>query len=243
MSVPANIIFIGGPSSGKSNYLFRTWIAIERDKGRLVKNGLPDDLEYLHDGASAHPRTLFATHYHQLTDMTRDHPRVVNYHLTAREHEGGIVFLRKLMPGSTDKSYGIQVARLAGVPAAVVERAGEILRGIEDQQALDLAATAGGERRDRGLGAANPPSPVAGFTQTLLFSPAEGGTDAARRVLERLRGADPARMTPLQALQVLEELRAMAGIEENEPAPAKSQPMGSSTASPAAKRKSGRRRS
>jgi len=62
MSVPANIIFIGGPSSGKSNYLFRTWIAIERDKGRLVKNGLPDDLEYLHDGASILLDGKFAPH-------------------------------------------------------------------------------------------------------------------------------------------------------------------------------------
>jgi len=167
--------------------------------------------EHLHDAEGARPRTLFATHYHQLTDLERDHPRVVNYHLTAREHAGGIVFLRKLMPGSTDKSYGIQVAKLAGVPQAVVDRAAEVLRAIEERHALDLAASAAAGGGDaHGLAGGVPPSPVRAFTQTLLFAQGADGQAAARRVLERLRAADVDRMTPVEALAYLEELRSLA---------------------------------
>jgi DNA mismatch repair protein MutS len=164
--------------------------------------------EYLHDGPGAHPRTLFATHYHQLTDLERDHARVVNYHLTAREHEGGIVFLRKLMPGSTDKSYGIQVAKLAGVPDQVIARASQILQAIEEQQAVDLAgstpATAEG-----GLSRAQPLSPIKAFTQTLLFRGSDAGP-GAHEALERLSAADMEKMSPLEALQFLTELQQVA---------------------------------
>jgi DNA mismatch repair protein MutS len=166
--------------------------------------------EHLHDGAGAHPRTLFATHYHQLTDLERDHPRVVNYHLTAREHAGGIVFLRKLLPGSTDKSYGIQVAKLAGVPQAVVDRAAQVLAAIEERHALDLAASAAAGAAG-GLADGVPPSPVRAFTQTLLFSATQDGQAAAARVLDQLREADLDQMTPIQALEFLERLRALAG--------------------------------
>jgi DNA mismatch repair protein MutS len=199
--------------------------------------------EYLHDGPGAHPRTMFATHYHQLTDLSRGHPRVVNYHLTAREHDGGIVFVRKLLPGSTDKSYGIQVAKLAGIPAAVIERAGEILRSIEEQHAIDLAGGAGdGARLDGGLAAAHPPSPERAFTQTLLFRK-EGAERRALPIIERLQGTDPESITPMEALRLLEELRGMAKDAGDpnpvQPTPAKAPPRPARTVPKGRPRKGG----
>src|SRR5678815_4883853 len=77
------------------------------------------------------PKTLFATHYHELTDLAADLPGVGNLHVSAREWQDGVVFLRKIEPGGSDRSFGIQVARLAGLPSAVVVRAQEILRNLE----------------------------------------------------------------------------------------------------------------
>ncbi len=90
--------------------------------------------EYLASNARARPKTLFATHYHELTDLADALPGVVNYHVTAREYHDQIVFLRKIVPGRSDRSYGIQVARLAGLPAGVVARAREILDGLEQDE-------------------------------------------------------------------------------------------------------------
>lgn len=165
--------------------------------------------EWLHDGPSAHPRTLFATHYHQLTDLAKDHPRVVNYHLTAREHDGGIVFVRKLLPGSTDKSYGIQVARLAGIPAPVLARAGEILARMEEQQAFDLAASSAA-RSEPGQAGPRAPSPVRGFTQSLLFAAAASEPALPPELLARLKAFDVSQRTPMEALALVDELKALA---------------------------------
>jgi DNA mismatch repair protein MutS len=189
--------------------------------------------EWLHGGSGAHPRTLFATHYHQLTDLARDHPRVVNYHLTAREHAGGIVFLRRLMPGSTDKSYGIQVAKLAGIPQPVLDRAGEVLRLMEEQHAVDLAEAAAGDARggQGKMAFADPPSPVRAFTQSLLFAPDRSGQRTAEGVLARLKAADLDAMTPLEAMAFLAELRAAAAGTQGEGA------RGAPEAGPRGKRK------
>jgi DNA mismatch repair protein MutS len=89
-------------------------------------------VEYLHHQAGA--KTLFATHYHELTELAGRLPRVRNFNVAVREWNEQIVFLRKIVPGGTDKSYGIQVARLAGVPKLVLERAKEILRNLEESE-------------------------------------------------------------------------------------------------------------
>jgi DNA mismatch repair protein MutS len=82
--------------------------------------------EYLHDVLKA--RTLFATHYHELTELARTRAGVKNFNVAVREWNDQIIFLRKIVPGGADKSYGIQVARLAGLPKVVLERAREILK-------------------------------------------------------------------------------------------------------------------
>src|SRR5581483_11626109 len=94
--------------------------------------------EYLHDSSHHSAKTLFATHYHEMTELSKLRPGVRNYQVAVSERGGEIVFLRKVIPGSASKSYGIEVARLAGLPMTVVERAREILVNLE-QNELDPA--------------------------------------------------------------------------------------------------------
>jgi DNA mismatch repair protein MutS len=93
--------------------------------------------EYLHDNPKHSAKTLFATHYHEMTELAKMRPGVVNYQVAVSESKGEIVFLRKVIPGSASKSYGIEVARLAGLPLTVIERAREILGNLE-QNELDV---------------------------------------------------------------------------------------------------------
>ena len=148
--------------------------------------------EHLATDASARPRTLFATHYHELTDIADALPGVANYHVVAREWQDEIHFLRKVEPGRSDHSYGIQVARLAGLPARTVERAKEILHGLERDE---LA---------RGGGRPGPPAGGGdGQTQLALF--AEPAPEP--EVVRRLRDVDVDSLSPLAALNLLAELK------------------------------------
>ena len=96
--------------------------------------------EHLHGEGSAGPRTLFATHYHELTKLAADRPRLRNWSVAVKEWQDEIVFVRRVVPGAADRSYGIQVARLAGMPPAVVQRAREILGGLEAGSGLPAKA-------------------------------------------------------------------------------------------------------
>jgi DNA mismatch repair protein MutS len=89
-------------------------------------------VEYLHNKTGA--KTLFATHYHELTELAARLPRLKNFNVAVREWQDQIVFLRKIIAGGTDKSYGIQVARLAGVPREILERAKQILSNLEESE-------------------------------------------------------------------------------------------------------------
>src|ERR1700752_1535720 len=90
--------------------------------------------EFLATNSRARPKTLFATHYHELTDLADALPGVVNAHVAARKWKDEIVFLHKILPGRSDRSYGIQVARLAGLPAAIIARARDILTALEHDE-------------------------------------------------------------------------------------------------------------
>ena len=157
--------------------------------------------EYLASNPKARPKTLFATHYHELTDLADARPGVVNAHVTAREWKDDIVFLRKIVSGRSDRSYGIQVARLAGLPASVVARAKEILRGLESDELSrggrpTLSGTAGDAQTDQ-LG--------------LFARSAESGPSADQDALaERLKAIDVDGITPRQALELLAELKRLA---------------------------------
>jgi DNA mismatch repair protein MutS len=105
-------------------------------------------VEFLHNQAGA--KTLFATHYHELTELSTRLPRVKNFNVAVREWNDQIIFLRKIVAGATDKSYGIQVARLAGIPKSVLERAREILSNLEESELTPAGrARASSRKRER----------------------------------------------------------------------------------------------
>jgi DNA mismatch repair protein MutS len=107
--------------------------------------------EYLHDKRDVQAKTLFATHYHELTELELTMERIKNYHVSVKEWKEDIIFLRKIIPGASDQSYGIHVARLAGIPLSVIERAKEILFNLEKQELDDagLPRIAYGSSRER----------------------------------------------------------------------------------------------
>lgn len=151
--------------------------------------------EYLHDLRGSGVKTLFATHYHELTELSHTKPRVKNYNIAVKEWNDEIIFLRKLVEGGTNRSYGIQVARLAGIPGNVILRAKKILANIENgAQSLNPAPDApvtvsNSKKREVQLG---------------LFRKPEN------TIIEQLRRLDTTRMTPLDALNYLDELRELA---------------------------------
>jgi len=151
-------------------------------------------VEHLCRHPRSKPLTLFATHYHEPTELPRACPGVRNASVAVREWKGEVVFLRRVVAGPANRSYGIEVARLAGVPEGVVTRAREILAGLESDTWIDGIATRGKKR-----------APAAeAEVQGRLFEP------AAARVQRELAGLDVARLTPLDALNYLERLVQLA---------------------------------
>jgi len=152
--------------------------------------------EHLATNPKARPKTLFATHYHELTDLADSLPGVVNAHVAAREWKDDIIFLRKIVPGRSDRSYGIQVARLAGLPSEVITRARHILAGLErDELSRGGRPTLSGSADD------------AQSPQLTLF--AEGST-LDTEIAKRLREIDVDDTTPRRALELLAELKKLA---------------------------------
>ncbi len=154
--------------------------------------------EHLH-AAATRPLVLFATHYHELTDLARPHERVENCSVAVREWKGEVVFLRRIVPGPASRSYGIQVARLAGLPPPVIQRAQEILRNLE-QGELNEAGQPRLAQRD---GAAS--------TQLALFAARE------QHLRDELGQIDVDRLTPLEALTRLHGLVELARKSERDP--------------------------
>jgi DNA mismatch repair protein MutS len=143
-------------------------------------------IEYLH--ARTRAKTLFATHYFELTDLAEQLSGVKNYHVSVKETKSGIVFLRKVEPGAADRSYGIEVAKLAGLPDEVVRRAREVLAEHENVESRMSAQLAGD-------------SDVPRAAQLTIFTP------LSQPVLEKLRELDLNNLTPLEALNLLAELK------------------------------------
>jgi DNA mismatch repair protein MutS len=119
--------------------------------------------EHLHAAEGPRPRTLFATHFHELTQLAEKLPRLANVHVEARERGGAVVFLHRIAEGPADRSYGIHVARLAGLPEPLLARAEEVLRELERERTVEHLKPAGGARRARAV------SP----SQTRLFGTVE----------------------------------------------------------------------
>ncbi|MGC2193265.1 MAG: DNA mismatch repair protein MutS [Terriglobales bacterium] len=172
-ATPRSLILLDEVGRGTSTYdgLAIAWAAIE----------------YLH--ARTRAKTLFATHYFELTELADQLSGVKNYHVSVKETGGGIIFLRKVEPGAADRSYGIEVAKLAGLPNEVIERAREVLLEHENAERQLTGQLAHDEFHSA------PPA------QLTIFTP------ISQPVLEKLRELDLNRLTPLEALNLLAELK------------------------------------
>ena len=157
----------------------------EMGRGTATFDGLSlawATVEYLHAETGA--RTLFATHYHELTMLAEKLPRVRNLRVGVKEAASGIVFLHTIEPGAASKSYGIEVAKLAGLPSAVIERARHVLKQHEKQERQSVQVE-------------TEPEPM----QLTIFTP------LSQRIVDRIAEVDVNALTPLQALNLLEELK------------------------------------
>ena len=147
--------------------------------------------EYIHNQPRLGCKTLFATHYHELTELAEYLPRARNYNVAVSEADGKVVFLHRIVPGGADKSYGVHVAQLAGLPRAVTSRAWEVLKELEADSQKPVGIQKGGRAKTRGL------PPVQQLS--LLGLPSS--------LLDELQGLDISSMTPLEALNKLYELQ------------------------------------
>jgi DNA mismatch repair protein MutS len=156
-------------------------------------------VEYIHNDPRLQCRTLFATHYHELTALEGLLPRIQNYHLAATEHEGRVVFLYELRRGGADRSYGIHVAELAGIPRPVIQRASELLAELESGARQQLASS--------------PPAPAAPATPAAQLSLFDV---APNPVVEYLKRLNINELTPIEALTKLYELQKLAQTPIND---------------------------
>jgi DNA mismatch repair protein MutS len=151
-------------------------------------------IEYLHS-LKERPKTLFATHYHELTELSEILDRVKNYHITVREWQDNVVFLHKIVPGATDQSFGIHVAKIAGIPEPVIERSKDVLLNLEKKELNRLV-------KERITGKIkNAPS----FQKNLFSEDAE--LKVWDEIRDRLKEVDISTLTPLEALNILHFLK------------------------------------
>jgi DNA mismatch repair protein MutS len=164
--------------------------------------------EYLHETEHCRARTLFATHYHELTELSLLFPRIKNLHITVKEWNDKIIFLRKIDVGSCDHSYGIQVARLAGVPKKVIMRAKEILSNLENMELTP-------EHKPVLARHHNQQEKTAGENQVDLFEGVQMNLlDAAKiELIQQIKNLDVNSITPIDALNLLAELKKKADLE------------------------------
>jgi DNA mismatch repair protein MutS len=162
--------------------------------------------EFLHDFQGKGVKTLFATHYHELTELARSRPRVRNFNVAIREWQQEILFFHKLTSGSSSKSYGIQVARLAGLPEEITERAHSILAQLEGANSTPLSGPA---PKAKGYSADEPKPGV----QLSIFQKSTDG------IADKIFALDLDTMSPLAALQTLHSLREeVAESKKDQPA-------------------------
>ncbi len=169
--------------------------------------------EYLHNKPEGAAKTLFATHYHELNELEARYDRIKNFNVQVKEHDGKVIFLRKLARGGADHSYGIQVANMAGLPQVVIERAKEILKNLESHT-LDVshdgngAIKRGATKKEAAKRAVQHVETQGQLPQMTLFGSQMDPN--METLLNKLDASDPERMTPIEALLLLSELKRLA---------------------------------
>lgn len=155
-------------------------------------------VEYIHDFGDLHPKTLFATHYHELNEMEKTHPRIENVNVSVKEIDGKVVFLRKLARGGSEHSFGIHVARLAGMPRGIVARAEQVLKKLEEE-----SRAGAGDTRSRLAEASGDAQPGMQLSFFQLDDP------VLEQVRDEILGIDVNNLTPLEALTKLNEIKGI----------------------------------
>lgn len=152
-------------------------------------------VEYLHENEHAHARTLFATHYHELNEMEKHFPRIKNYNVSVKEVDGKVIFLRKLVPGGSEHSFGIHVAEIAGMPRSIVKRANTVLKQLEEE---------GSE-----VGAAGKPKMenIADKKDGVQLNIFQLDDPVLSQVRDEILGLDINNLTPVEALNKLNEIK------------------------------------
>lgn len=151
--------------------------------------------EYIHENPHCHPKTLFATHYHELNGMSERYKRIVNFNVAVKEIDGKVIFLRKLEPGGSEHSFGIHVAKLAGMPRGIVDRANEILRALET------------EKREAPGGNGEPGSKVESSSMQLSFFQLDD--PVLSQIRDEILHLDINNLTPMAALNKLHDIRTI----------------------------------
>ena len=156
-------------------------------------------VEYLHEHAKTRARTLFATHYHELNEMEKNFARIKNFNVSVREVNGKVIFLRKLMPGGSEHSFGIHVAEIAGMPKQIVRRATDILKQLEE------------EGSQVGTDSCHKPKPHAERIQTpqggMQLSFFQLDDPVLCQVRDEITGLDIDNLTPMEALNKLNDIK------------------------------------
>ncbi|PWN05753.1 DNA mismatch repair protein MutS [Rhodohalobacter mucosus] len=169
--------------------------------------------EYLHNKPEVAAKTLFATHYHELNELESRYERIKNFNVQVKEHDGKVIFLRKLVRGGADHSYGIQVANMAGLPDVVINRAKEILANLESHS-LDVSHDGNGaigktaKKKDAARKTVQQVESQGQLPQMTLFGSQMDPN--VETLINKLEASDPERMTPIEALLLLSELKRLA---------------------------------
>ncbi|MCH5221687.1 MAG: DNA mismatch repair protein MutS [Muribaculaceae bacterium] len=160
-------------------------------------------VEHIHEYANMHPKTLFATHYHELNDMERSYGRIVNFNVSVKEIDGKVVFLRKLARGGSEHSFGIHVAKLAGMPASIVRRADEVLAQLEE------AAEDATDKKAKKKSKSRISAPAHDMVDGMQLSFFQLDDPVLSQVRDELLGVDINNLTPLEALTKLHHIRGI----------------------------------
>jgi len=155
-------------------------------------------VEYIHEQSEGKAKTLFATHYHELNEMEASFDRVQNYNVSIKELDDRVIFLRKIVPGGSEHSFGIHVARMAGMPKSVIKRANEILSELEKT---------GGEKN-----LSKPVGELAGGREGLQMSFFQLDDPILKQIRDQIAGLDINNLTPVEALNKLNEIKKLSGL-------------------------------
>ena len=164
-------------------------------------------VEYLHEHGKMRPRTLFATHYHELNEMEKSFNRIKNYNVSVREVDGKVIFVRKLVPGGSEHSFGIHVAEISGMPKSIVKRAKVILNQLETSAE---AVQKDGMKKD-GVRSRLAPNPLEGSGEGMQLSFFQLDDPVLCQIRDEILGLDINNLTPMEALNKLNDIKKIVG--------------------------------